>query len=394
MESSVTRIAILGSDTVLAALPATPVQLAHACHAAGFDMVFPASWGDELVAAHCLTKLGSLDESPAVFAACPHVIDRLTRVGPELEPLMIVTVAPPVAAARYLRAAFGDRPIHITYLGACPAAADAVIDERLEPHALFATFAATGIDVSTQPEFFDSTLPPDRRRYWSMPGGAPSADHVAAVDPRRTLIEIAGDEWPLELAERLVARENVLIDLAPQLGCACSGAGATRADVTAGEPPRAAYPILDPSIVIELEAPPRAPRRTQPNDEESLLPFGSTEDAPATHLPPSPPARALHLSRPGCVRPSVRTRDGVRIPRAFMAQRERRGRRRTNGVARRVAAVSMHRARSGGAGGTEARVPRSVVIELPATSPSVLPPPPAKLRPDAPFVVETLHGDR
>ena len=46
-------IVVLGADTVLAALPATPVQLAHACRALGYDMAFPASWGDEIVASAC-----------------------------------------------------------------------------------------------------------------------------------------------------------------------------------------------------------------------------------------------------------------------------------------------------------------------------------------------------
>src|SRR5688572_7542430 len=39
---------ILGNDVVLAARPNTPAQLARACVAAGFDIVVPPSWGDEL----------------------------------------------------------------------------------------------------------------------------------------------------------------------------------------------------------------------------------------------------------------------------------------------------------------------------------------------------------
>jgi hypothetical protein len=41
-------LVILGTDAVLAAAPATPVQLAHACLAAGYGAAVPASWGDEL----------------------------------------------------------------------------------------------------------------------------------------------------------------------------------------------------------------------------------------------------------------------------------------------------------------------------------------------------------
>jgi hypothetical protein len=41
---------ILGNDAILAAEPSTTAQLAHACGAAGFDIIVPPSWGDELVA--------------------------------------------------------------------------------------------------------------------------------------------------------------------------------------------------------------------------------------------------------------------------------------------------------------------------------------------------------
>ena len=44
---TVPSVLILGTDAVLAAGPATPVQLVHACRAAGYDAVIPASWGDE-----------------------------------------------------------------------------------------------------------------------------------------------------------------------------------------------------------------------------------------------------------------------------------------------------------------------------------------------------------
>ena len=48
---------IFGNDAVVAARPASPGQLANACRAAGFDMVVPPSWGDELVAVALLDRL-------------------------------------------------------------------------------------------------------------------------------------------------------------------------------------------------------------------------------------------------------------------------------------------------------------------------------------------------
>src|SRR5690348_16284732 len=47
-------VVILGTDALLAAAPATPVQLAHACLRGGFANVIPASWGDELIASAVL----------------------------------------------------------------------------------------------------------------------------------------------------------------------------------------------------------------------------------------------------------------------------------------------------------------------------------------------------
>ena len=87
-------VAILGADAVLAARPASPVQLAHACRALGYDMAFPSSWGDELVAAGCLEQLREWGSDPAIVCACPRVAERLTRTGTELAPWMIALVAP------------------------------------------------------------------------------------------------------------------------------------------------------------------------------------------------------------------------------------------------------------------------------------------------------------
>src|SRR6185503_21358900 len=79
-------VAIIGNDAVLAAAPATPVQLAHACLRRGFTVAVPASWGDELVAAEALRRLASRDRGPAVMCVCPYVRSRLLAPGPDLAP--------------------------------------------------------------------------------------------------------------------------------------------------------------------------------------------------------------------------------------------------------------------------------------------------------------------
>ncbi len=307
-QASPTSVAILGADAVLAALPATSVQLAHACQALGYDMAFPATWGDELVAEGCLRHLATTEKDPAILAACPYVIDRLTRAGGELVPQMIVLAAPPVAAARYLRAAFAQRSVRITFIGSCPSADDPSIDARLEPGAFLDALAERGIVLAELPEFFESVLPPDRRRYRSLPGGAPSAEQLAADDPRRALVELEGEDFLVELAQRLVTRQHALIDVSLAAGCACAGTvRGARATLVALEPPRAHGPVVDPRVHVDL------------------APVALAEGAAtAVHVPadapdsaPEPLPNAVHVVRAPAP-PALRH---TAVPRAFAAHR-------------------------------------------------------------------------
>jgi hypothetical protein len=254
-------VAIIGNDAVLAAAPATPVQLAHACLRRGFTVAVPASWGDELVAAEAVRSLASRERGPAVMCVCPYARSRLLAPGPDLAPFLVSLVPPSVATARYLRAVYGERGIHITYVGACPGAEDSTIDARLTPDAFLADIAEHGISLLEQPLVFDSIVPPDRRRWCSLPGGVPTPEILWSETDARTLIEIDRDEISTDLAQHIITREHVLLDLAPSLGCACSGAisslppRSARVAVTALEPPRALSPVIDPSTVISLEVP-------------------------------------------------------------------------------------------------------------------------------------------
>ena len=273
----VPRVVLLGADALLATLPATPVQVAHACMAAGFDAVYPATWGDELIASATLRRLAIRGDEPAILCACPRVADRLLVSGEELERFLIPLVAPVIAAARYLRAVYGQARVHITYIGGCPAGTDPVIDARLTPDELVQLFAEREVDVAAQPAFYDSVLPPDRRRFRSLPGGAPMSEQLAGVGVERRLAELEGEDFLTDLAQRLVSRERVLVDLAPRMGCACAGvsggvvAGEARAAVMALEPPRAHSEVLDVSVHVDLDlALPRSPavRPLAPREEE------------------------------------------------------------------------------------------------------------------------------
>jgi hypothetical protein len=252
-----TPFVILGADAVLAALPASPVQLAHACLALGFELAAPATWGDELIAESCLQRLAGYEHATAVMCSCPLVTERLTRASTMLEPFMLTFASPPVATARYLRAAYEGQTLHITYAGACPGANDSSIDVRLRPSELLDAFVESGIVLGAQPRSFDALVPLDRRRFYSLPGGAPARDHIER-SARRALVELAGDDVVLELTQQLIEHTPALVDLAVPLGCACAGSGehALRGKPRAGllmlEPPRARQKVLDPSLRVDV----------------------------------------------------------------------------------------------------------------------------------------------
>ena len=243
-------IVIVGADALLAARPATAIQLWHACVASGYDLAVPATWGDELIAAECLRAVGAQPEPVSIMCSCPMVARAIAEGDPELADHLVSLVAPPVATARYLRRVYGDRKVHITYAGACPAAGDSAIDAWITPPEMLDRFATTGIDLATQPQLFESVLPPDRRRHTSQPGGIPTAERAAALPRPRRLIEVTDDDVMAAIRSYLASGVPTLVDVAPRLGCACSGvtadvdASEARLAVTLLEPPRSSRPVM------------------------------------------------------------------------------------------------------------------------------------------------------
>lgn len=268
-------IVILGADAVLAAAPASPVQLAHACMQAGYDAVVPASWGDELIASKALRELRDRPHGPAIQCSCPLVARRLLSLGTELRPFLVSLVSPPVATARYLRTVHAPTRLRITYAGRCPGAVDDDIDARVSPEELLAIFADRHIALCDQPTAFDSIIPPDRRRFYSLPGGVPRREPLRAVGARE-LVEVDGADVSIELAQILLAGTDVLADAAPALGCMCCGAGdgrsaeEARARVAAVEPPLATGPVVDDRVPIDLLLPVAAAARRAPEIAASL----------------------------------------------------------------------------------------------------------------------------
>jgi len=418
-----TPFIILGADTVVAALPASPVQLAHACQALGFEFAAPATWGDELIAESCLHRLAGYEHPTAVMCSCPLVTERLTRSSTTLEPFMLTFVSPPVATARYLRAAYEGQTLHITYAGACPGADDDSIDARLLPSQLLEAFTESGIVLDAQPKSFDALVPLDRRRFYSLPGGTPASDHVERVS-HRSLVELAGDDVVLELTQQLIEETPALLDLAVPLGCSCTGAGdhALRGKPRAGllllEPPRARQKVLDPSIRVDVsqtlvEACARRARASEdPSAEEPSVVDAqrAADEAPVIDRPESdpsadnssandpsaggPPASVPHPSarrrsvifRAAESVPQRVTESGALVPRASLAILHRalahiaarKAKRRPNKVESARADRSVeHRE---GPSRAAARTPRSLAI-TPADLPRRVPPPPARHRP-------------
>lgn len=342
-------VVILGADAVVAALPATAVQLFQACLKAGYQSAVPATWGDELVAAAYLAELERRGGRPVVCCSCPIAAARLTGAAGELSHALLPLLAPPAATALYIRRKASPTPLHVTYVGACPMVGETHIDVQLAPQDFLATLDELGIVVAEQPTTFDDVLPPDRRRHLSLPGGVPSAGALAARGVPHRLVEVAGADYATELADLLMGGEALLLDVAPWLGCACSGAvegmapSNARSVVMALEPPRSPHPVVDPSVLVDVTAP--LPPR-QPGPEPRADTGGAAVDAgphprpaaitpPAAFLParrPTPPGGRFAISAArrtpvGAARqwagafPKARSEGGRLLPRAYVARR-------------------------------------------------------------------------
>ncbi|MDQ2767740.1 MAG: hypothetical protein M3Y30_11355, partial [Gemmatimonadota bacterium] len=320
IESTPRSVAILGADALLVALPSTPTQLANACFAGGFAEVFPATWGDELIAAGCLEQLESRT-GPAIFCACPLVAEQL-RGATELRRFIIPLISPPVAVARYLRSLFPDEALRITYVGDCPGADDTSIDVRLSPNELLSTLAKRGILPATQRPDLGAHVAHDRRRFYSIPGGVPSPQWLGAQWPKRTLVDVHAGDALATLANQTLSRGNTLIDFAPHLGCACAGAvGGTsthdaRNAVVALEPPRALSEIVNAAVRVEVSLAPAGEQSTAEvtwGDFLAALPAALAMHPEGTTGPVTAP-----MSRTA---PRRALQKKAALPRAYMAAR-------------------------------------------------------------------------
>lgn len=248
-------VVILGNDAVAAAYPATGSQLSRACRAAGFDTVIGPTVGDEVLAGAYLEALGELSAPVVVACSCPLVADRLRRSAIAQSVPAVRLVAPPVAAARYARAR-EPGPLSITYVGQCPAGADAEIDARFTPREFMTWLAAKGIDVAAiDAEARNAPVEWDGgTRFASVPGGLPALRLVARPPVSRVVRALTREA--LEGGPLPTARSNVLCDASEVASCICSGARAPLGEL---EPPRALAPVVVTPHALSLEARPHGP---------------------------------------------------------------------------------------------------------------------------------------
>jgi len=249
-------VAILGTDALLAARPVDAVQLSRACQSAGFDLVVPVSWGEEIIATYVGERLAARGASTVVVSACP-LVNRQVMSTPMAAPLL-QTVPPPIATARYLRAALDRREVHITYVGACPGAASPEIDVHCLPDVLFTRLVEAGIDASRQPRHLDGQVPADRARYASSPGGLPDANWLMARAEMR-LVQAA--PVTADVVAQLHRHEALVIDLAASCRCVCAH---DRAAAVRLEPPRSTKPVVGNVHVVVTTEPEPVPEERVP----------------------------------------------------------------------------------------------------------------------------------
>jgi hypothetical protein len=251
-------VLVVGTDTLIEALPARPIQLAHACGELGFDLVVPLSWGDELVAEAALRDLEGEPPSQAVLCSCPLVRRRLLQSGSDLAAAMVSLVSPPVAVGRHLRASLGDRIGSLTFVGRCPGATTPEFDVTYDPLGFLQILHDRGIKLESQPDTFLDRLPPDRRRHVSLPGGCPSPEMLWQRCHEMSLAELDGPDLALEIAQLLFLAQPTLVDIAAAVGCHCCGVTAentgvsARVAVTSLEPPRSTTPVITEAILPDL----------------------------------------------------------------------------------------------------------------------------------------------
>lgn len=293
----VSVLGVVGNDLALEALPATPIQLAHALEAAGFDHVVPVSWGEELIAHHLQSSLDR--HGKVAWCPCRHASDVLAGTRGLEDFTIIRTVTPAVATARLLHAIHrGQSATRIIYLGSTTGAVDPSVDETWDPTEVLAELGATGIDPKSFPTFYEDVIPPDRRRFFSLPGGIPWP--AIPGDGRIPFVAIGITARQRGRSIKLPPNEGrVFVDPTVSSRCACIGVTSKSAPlVVAMEPPRAPGPVVEERRFVSLEvARYEAPLITWERVKDAI-----SASAPPVPRPVAPATPAKRWTRPALVR--------------------------------------------------------------------------------------------
>ncbi len=308
-------IAILGNDAFLAAAPVLPVQLMHAALAAGFDAVVPVSLGDELVAGETLRLAQLRGRRPVIQCACPFSLTQLCKREANLADVTIAVAPAAVALARALRLERSDAP-HITYIGGCPGAQDPSIDLQVFPEPFLRGLAQKHIALAEQPDVFTDRVPPDRRRFLSLPGGVPRPELVEALLRRNVVVLEAKTNPLLAVADALFDGGVTMIDPAGAYRCVCAGSDSApsvaegRVAITSLEPARATSSIVDspagldlrptqwPIVTMMPEPVVPSPVPAAPRIAETARNHGGAPPRTDSHVPPSSPVlQAMPIER-------------------------------------------------------------------------------------------------
>ena len=182
-----------------------------------------------------------------------HSFDRAySRPGPDLAPFLVSLVSPPVATARYLRAAYGEHGVHITYIGALSERRGSAIDERLTPDAFLADLAEHGIalvgaaarvrfdrSAGSSPMVLPARRSTDRRDSLERHRHADARSRSTATTcPPTSRNTSSRASTCCSISRRVLAAPvAVRSDRSPPRSA--------RVAVTAVEPPRALGPIID-----------------------------------------------------------------------------------------------------------------------------------------------------
>ena len=249
-------VLILSPESVAHFYPATPEQVINACYLAGFRAVTRGVIGDELVAAEYLKLWEEEPWGTLIRSTDPVVVDTVRLRYPELVPYLAPVTVPAVAEARYLRAQHGPG-LKIAYAGVCLPINSPELDAAITFSDLDQIFRIRGVNVLSQPIFFER-VPEERRRHLSAAGGLPLALLEEARYSSRRFRKLRGLD-ALKAVARAVAVDRLdlgFVDILATEGSLDHPLSGPRDELfwrrellASTEPPRSRFPVVDTAVM-------------------------------------------------------------------------------------------------------------------------------------------------